>query len=122
VSHLDLSSTVWVRFSPIRGEMRTAKLRIPMAFDVGGGTGVVHTVDDLFTLQAEGDPLAESTAKQVHPAIGLTGGVRVGGHFGVRIQGTWLHYIEVIAGDTLESKSPASLEIGVWWSPPRTGG
>lgn len=116
-SQLVGAGTAWARFSPVRGELSGRERKIPFSLDLAAGTGVACTIDDLDRLEATGDPQAEATRKQVLPTAGISAGVRVGDRWGVRVDGTWMSYVETVYGTELEYESPASLRIGVFVSP-----
>lgn len=116
ISKINFYSTVNLQYSPIYGKLASGDSRI-IAFDLFGlfGTGVVNTLDDLEALQKTGDPEAEITANQFHPALSYGGGLRVilNESFSIRFEGRGLSYIEVLESTTLEMKNNFTLLGGV---------
>lgn len=80
---------------------------------VAGG-GVVYTVDDLDMLYAVGDPEAEATARQLHPAwtLGLTADA-AWEHTGFRLRAERRSYTETVLSDVDERKNPLWLGADV---------
>lgn len=78
------------------------------------GMGAVHTEDDLAMLQAEDDPHAIATARQIHPIthVGLIGEVWWG-DWGGRLRMERSSYTEVVFETVQESKVPAWVGIDV---------
>ncbi len=89
-------------FAPLHGAVNERPFQLRLSL----GTGLVHTVEDLRALQAEHDPEAQATARQIHPTIELGGAVRLGRgeawsmELGLRRTG----WIETIESTTLEAK------------------
>lgn len=116
ISKINFYSTVNVQYSPIYGKLAAGQSRI-IGFDLFGlfGTGVVNTLDDLEALQKTGDPAAEISANQFHPALSYGGGLRVllNESIAFRFEGRGLSFIEVLESTTLEMKNNFTVVGGV---------
>ena len=76
------------------------------------GAGYVATRDDLYLLQAEDDPRAVATERQLHPTSVLGAGARVflGPHVAVRLEGRALIYVETVdSGATQVETRPLAM-------------
>lgn len=94
-------------FSPFAGELVVAGTAHPFALDLGIGSGVVNTADDLVLLGATEDPRAQSTAVQTHPALAWSIGPRLDltKRVGVRARVDGLHWIETFEGLNIDRRS-----------------
>ncbi len=117
----DISKIGWyaslnLQFSPIYGKLAVLDRQV-INVDVFGafGAGVVSTTDDLEVLQKVGDPVAEATRQQIHPALNFGGGLRIifPPTIAVRFEARGLSYIEVLESTTLELKNNVTLLLGL---------
>lgn len=101
-------------YSPFYGKIATRRSSI--MFDIYGtfGAGIVGTVDDLETTGKTGEPRAEATREQVHPAFTIGGGVRIAFNktFALRFEGRTISYIGVLDSLNLELKNNLTLMLG----------
>jgi outer membrane beta-barrel protein len=115
ISRMIATGTVNFTFSPLYGKVATLG-RNTIIFDIYGvlGAGFVFTQDDLELLEGVGDPKAEATANQVHPAITFGGGLRVALSklFALRLEARSISYIGVIDSVNLELKNNLTIQIG----------
>lgn len=104
-----------LHFSPLYGKVATVG-NTAINFDIYGmaGTGIVYTVDDLDVVQLVGEPLAEATARQIHPAISLGAGLRIAFNrtFALRFEGRNISYVEALDGSRLELKNNLTFQLG----------
>ena len=111
VGHL----TANFNYSPFYGKI-AATGDTTINFDVYGtfGVGMAFTSDDLELIGTEGDPRAEATRNQVHPAISFGAGLRVAFNktFALRFEGRSLSYIGVLDSTKLELKNNLALMLG----------
>lgn len=77
--------------------------------------GLIHTVDDLDAIQGVGDPIAEDTAKQLHPTVayGIIGEVWWSERWGGRLRMERSLYTEVVMSTVEESRSPSWVGLDV---------
>lgn len=102
-------------YSPLFGKIATRRSSI--FFDLYGtfGTGFVYTEDDLELIGTAGDPEAEQTRSQIHPAFGAGGGLRVAFNktFALRFEVRSISYIGVLESTNLELRNNLTLMLGL---------
>ena len=114
ISRMTYHLLVNFNYSPFYGKIATRRSSI--MFDIYGtfGAGIVGTSDDLELIGNAGEPQAEATREQVHPALSIGGGLRVAFNktFALRFEGRTISYIGVLESTKLELKNNLTLMLG----------
>lgn len=118
ISTIQTQGRLMAEVVPVRS--RVGRVEANLVFGLGGG--VVHTRDDVEALQAQGDPVAEAVASQIHPvwAWGVATEIRRD-RFGGRVRVDQLRYREQIEDHPPMSMRPlwVGLDLCVWLGPAR---
>ena len=114
LSYVTTRAQLEARLTPIRGTSggweRTLGGHIAL--------GAAHTRDDLDTIGAVGDPVFEATEREWHPAPGYgLDGELWRGDWGVRLRLERTYYVEWVASDVKEKKTPSWLGLELTWRP-----
>lgn len=105
-----------VELTPVRAALATRGGPAESSLGVHVGLGAVATRDDLAAIGADGDPVWEATAEQVHPAVSvaLVGEVRRD-DLGLRLRAEHLRYTEIVGGSYEERKFPNWFGAEIAW-------
>lgn len=101
-----------VQISPARG----ASGGWERALGLTAGVGFVHTADDLALQGGAGDPSFEATASELHPtgSYGLAGELWRGA-WGARLRLERVYYVEWVASEVRERKTPTWIALEATW-------
>jgi hypothetical protein len=114
LSRITARADLVARFTPLwrEGEHISTNAGLHVGF------GAVRTVDDLEAMQAEDDPVAQSTQIELHPTLlyGLSAEMRTDYVVGFRVRAEHVVYVETVNGTTLERKNNRffGVELTAW--------